>query len=131
MNVNNTALLNIKLTSPQARVAALARRAIARGELVRPEKCSICGEKGNVHAHHDDYDKPLDVRWVCSSCHVRIHKNKSIGDFLEWSHIPPIEEIDGLEVFARDLERYTAIDSDIDDIRDYIKDIELDDNKQY
>jgi hypothetical protein len=30
-----------------------------------------------VHAHHDDYDKPLDVRWLCFGCHKATHP---VGD---------------------------------------------------
>jgi hypothetical protein len=46
-------------------------RAIRRGELVRPETCSRCGGrgKGPIEAHHEDHQKPLDVEWLCSSCH--------------------------------------------------------------
>lgn len=47
-------------------------RAIARGTLVRPETCQTegCG-RGRPEAHHDDYSKPLEVRWLCKPCHVR------------------------------------------------------------
>lgn len=38
-----------------------------------PEPCEKCGDK-NVHAHHDDYAKPLNVRWFCSGCHKQHHK---------------------------------------------------------
>lgn len=46
--------------------------AIARGELKRGP-CEICGEE-RTDAHHDDYDKPLDVRWLCARHHRRAHR---------------------------------------------------------
>jgi len=26
-----------------------------------------------LEAHHDDYSKPLDIQWMCTSCHKRHH----------------------------------------------------------
>ena len=48
------------------------RRAIKNGVLVK-EPCSRCGEQKSV-AHHEDYDKPLDVMWLCQPCHKQRHK---------------------------------------------------------
>jgi hypothetical protein len=31
-----------------------------------------CGEP-KVHAHHEDYSRPLDVTWLCQKCHVQRH----------------------------------------------------------
>lgn len=39
--------------------------------LVR-KPCEVCGEK--AEAHHDDYAKPLDVRWLCFKHHREWHK---------------------------------------------------------
>lgn len=47
-------------------------RAIKKGILVRG-CCEICGNDEHVHAHHDDYDLPLDVRWLCPPCHRHRH----------------------------------------------------------
>lgn len=45
--------------------------AIAGGKLVRG-CCEICGEEKTV-AHHDDYDRPLDIRWLCQGHHKQWH----------------------------------------------------------
>jgi len=47
-------------------------QAIRNGSLVR-QPCVRCGEAKSV-AHHEDYDKPLDVVWLCQPCHKQRHK---------------------------------------------------------
>jgi len=42
--------------------------------ILRPMPCEECGSEKNIHAHHDDYDKPLSVRWLCSQHHRDWHK---------------------------------------------------------
>lgn len=46
--------------------------AVRRGEIKRGA-CEACGTTENVQGHHDDYDKPLDVRWLCTVCHAAEH----------------------------------------------------------
>ena len=48
--------------------------AIRDGRLQRGTECETCGSEENLVAHHDDYLKPLDVRWMCQACHVNWHK---------------------------------------------------------
>jgi hypothetical protein len=55
------------------------RNAIRDGKVARVGNCSFCGSTKNIQGHHDDYTKPLDVRWLCALCHKRWHKhNKPI-----------------------------------------------------
>jgi hypothetical protein len=35
--------------------------------------CEVCGGPGD-HKHHDDYTKPLEVRWLCRKHHAEVHK---------------------------------------------------------
>jgi hypothetical protein len=49
-----------------------ARRAAAKGKIAKTP-CVFCGSQ-RVQAHHEDYDKPLEVVWVCYTCHAeKIH----------------------------------------------------------
>ena len=47
-------------------------RAVRSGKLVR-QPCERCGEIKSL-AHHEDYDKPLEVMWLCQPCHKQRHK---------------------------------------------------------
>lgn len=49
--------------------------AIRVGKLVRPDKCSLDNEqcRGKIQSHHDDYSKKLEVTWLCSFHHHKLH----------------------------------------------------------
>lgn len=49
---------------------------ISKGNISKPDVCSICGSSGIIHGHHEDYNKPLDVVWCCEKCHNKIHEVK-------------------------------------------------------
>ena len=51
----------------------LVREALRSGKLVKPTHCENCDKELPLHAHHTDYDKPLEVVWLCQSCHVKLH----------------------------------------------------------
>lgn len=51
------------------------RYAVHSGKIHRPNYCSKCGEGCIPHGHHTDYKKPLDVVWLCASCHRSEHAN--------------------------------------------------------
>lgn len=49
---------------------AKMRNAVKRGELHKPTKCSICNLERTLQGHHEDYTKPLEVKWLCTGCHA-------------------------------------------------------------
>jgi predicted HTH domain antitoxin len=63
----------------------ITEKAIERGVLVRPDKCDTCAGSGagfrdgrhSIQAHHCDYNKPLDVMWLCQPCHHEWHRTNT------------------------------------------------------
>ena len=53
------------------------RSAVRCGALKKPDYCCLCGKVGPVEAHHvrgwDTVEALFDIRWVCKSCHIKIH----------------------------------------------------------
>jgi len=56
---------------------ALVNNAIRDGKLFKMP-CEECSSE-DVHAHHDDYAKPLNVRWLCPAHHSQWHKENGVG----------------------------------------------------
>ena len=56
----------------KGRAHGLVALAIRDGILIRPAHCERCGAERPV-AHHEDYDYPLDVVWLCRLCHSKRH----------------------------------------------------------
>lgn len=51
----------------------LVNNAIRKGTLIK-KPCEVCNTTEHVHGHHDDYTKPLEVRWLCAEHHVAHHR---------------------------------------------------------
>ena len=58
-------------------VHVMTGNAIRDGKLTK-KPCEICCCV-DVHAHHDDYSKPLDVRWLCPLHHKQWHDENGEG----------------------------------------------------
>jgi hypothetical protein len=55
----------------------MLRRAIQKGRIIKPSKCSDCNKvfpKFKIHGHHTDYSKWWDVIWLCEKCHKKVHR---------------------------------------------------------
>lgn len=64
--------------NPEKRAAHITvGNAVRDGKLEKPTTCEDCGKatrSRGLHAHHEDYSRPLDVNWVCIGCHRRRHQ---------------------------------------------------------
>lgn len=48
---------------------------VRKGNVQKPDRCEDCGRDDlRMEAHHDDYDRPLDVDWLCSLCHGKTER---------------------------------------------------------
>lgn len=76
-------------------------KGVKSGALVRPDTCEECGIAGRkIHAHHEDYNRPLDVRWLCRSCHNRWHLKNGPG-----KNRSRVVSLDRMTVTTRDKRR--------------------------
>jgi len=63
---------SIRRKTPEYKARRALRDAIKRGKITRG-KCH-CGEVGQ--GHHEDYNKPLEVIWLCDNHHKELHNEK-------------------------------------------------------
>ena len=59
------------------------RKAVNAARFIKERQpCEVCGDE-NTEKHHDDYDKPLEVRWLCFKHHRQLHGQfKELADAL-------------------------------------------------
>jgi hypothetical protein len=56
---------------PERRRATITLNNAVRDGKVQRQPCWVCGEK--AHGHHPDYDRPLEVVWLCPPHHRETH----------------------------------------------------------
>ncbi|MEH7869692.1 hypothetical protein V7795_21430 [Rhizobium laguerreae] len=61
--------------NPKALWAHNALRSAIRRGLISRGCCEVCGAE-DTDGHHDDYDRPLDVAWLCRLHHRAEHRRK-------------------------------------------------------
>src|SRR5262245_37800524 len=61
----------------RANARSLSRYYFTRG-IIKKTLCADCGSTESQR-HHEDYTKPLDVIWLCRSCHLKRHQSQTHG----------------------------------------------------
>lgn len=49
---------------------------VKSGDIIK-KPCEVCGKERSL-AHHPNYAKPLEVKWLCQKHHSEIHRNMKI-----------------------------------------------------
>jgi len=66
-----------ELARKKAVARAYLNTYLRRGK-VNKTPCEVCGSERS-EAHHEDYNKPLEVHWLCRDHHLEIHKQDSLS----------------------------------------------------
>src|SRR5690348_1776001 len=53
------------------------KNALRTGALTK-QPCGRCRSTEKIHAHHESYDRPLNIVWLCAKHHIERHKELSI-----------------------------------------------------
>ena len=64
---------NAELAALKKQTRDQTAQAVKSGVLLKPNKCSLCGSKKKIEAHHPDYLNSLAVEWLCQACHRKLH----------------------------------------------------------
>lgn len=56
----------------KVRARDIMTMAVLNGKLKRMP-CEVCGSTKRIHGHHEDYSKPLEVKWLCALHHQERH----------------------------------------------------------
>lgn len=57
------------LRSMKSQAGRMLGYAVCAGMVARPDSCERCGRQDEVEGHHYDYARPLEVEWLCPTCH--------------------------------------------------------------
>jgi len=52
------------------------RTEVRAKRIIVPTKCDICNSTDKIQGHHENYNNPLKVMWICQLCHQEIHRLK-------------------------------------------------------
>lgn len=72
-----TAMSVWKNNPTRAHARQVVYHALKAGVITKAKHCECCGKDGCVlQAHHDSYEDPLSITWLCISCHKQADRKR-------------------------------------------------------
>lgn len=74
--LNAKSLVRYHLSEDKSKFAARqdVRYGLINGKISKPDKCQVCGSGNKLEGHHHDYQRPLEISWLCVPCHKKEHR---------------------------------------------------------
>ena len=72
--VQKKANLKWAINNPQKCKAVKAVNNALHDKRLFKEPCKECGTIKDIQGHHENYELPLVVVWLCRTCHLKLHK---------------------------------------------------------
>lgn len=77
--------------------------ALRDGLIQRPDRCERCGNqpppfkdgRSAIQAHHPDYNKPMEVMWLCQPCHHAWHREYRAVEEVRSEEVPDVDMLAG------------------------------------
>ena len=60
-----------------SKARSVVSNAIRIKKFTRKDSCEECASTLKVEAHHEDYSRPLDIKWLCEVCHKSWHQSNT------------------------------------------------------
>lgn len=68
------AIIEWQINHPEKyKASRILQYAVKTGRIVKPKLCQRCKKEKRLSGHHENYNEPLKVLWLCSSCHKLKH----------------------------------------------------------
>lgn len=78
--INNKEKLFKAKSKPENKFKNKARY-VSREKISLIDKCcEFCGATEDLHRHHNDYSKPLEITILCRKCHIKWHNENKVAN---------------------------------------------------
>ena len=82
--INELQKLSYARNPEKYRARAKLKYAVKKWIINKPKNCWRCGSEWAINWHHTDYNKPLEVTWLCTSCHLLEHRWPRKKEYSRW-----------------------------------------------